>query len=256
MTRITGRRKLNSSRGQATGTSLRIGIGASSASAHGDTHDDIAYASHIQSAGDITIAATDGDLNVIGSQITGDNVALAASHNLNLLSQAEQHTQKDSSANASGEIGISLGSTTGIYLSLAGGLTRAHGNGETHTNSVVTANDTLSLISGNATTIVGAQARGNTVLANIGGNLSLASEQDTNDYASKNMQAGITLVYGFSNTGVGVSGNLAYGQMDSDYASVTQTSGIAAGNGGYLINVGGNTDLKGDVGRWPFDPFF
>ncbi|MGP1666284.1 MAG: hemagglutinin repeat-containing protein, partial [Rhodanobacter sp.] len=42
-------------------------------------------------------------------------------------------------------------------------------------------------------------------------------------------------------------GNLAYDQMDSDYASATQTSGIAAGNGGYLLNVGGNTDLKGAV---------
>jgi len=238
----------------ASGVSLRIGIGASSAAAHSDSHDDIAYASHIQSAGDVTIAATGGDLNLIGSQVSGDNVTLAAAHNLNLLSQTEQHTQKESSANASGEVGLSIGSTTGIYVSVAGGKGRAHGNGQTHATSDVQARDTLHLASGNDTTIQGAQARGNTVLADIGGNLSIASEQDTDDYASTNVQAGITFVYGFSGSGVGVSGNLAYGQMDSDYASVTQVSGLAAGSGGYHLDVGGNTDLKGGVIASTADP--
>jgi len=238
----------------ASGVSLRIGIGASSAAAHSDSHDDIAYASHIQSEGDVTIAATGGDLNLIGSQVSGDNVTLAAAHNLNLLSQVEQHTQKESSANASGEVGLSIGSTTGIYVSVAGGKGRAHGNGQTHATSDVQARDTLHLASGNDTTVQGAQARGNTVLADIGGNLGIASEQDTGDYASTNVQAGITFVYGFSGSGVGVSGNLAYGQMDSDYASVTQVSGLAAGSGGYHLDVGGNTDLKGGVIASTADP--
>jgi len=238
----------------ASGISLRIGIGASSAAAHSDSHDDIAYASHIQSAGDVTIAATGGDLNLIGSQVSGDNVTLAAAHDLNLLSQTEQHTQKESSANASGEVGLSIGSTTGIYVSVAGGKGRAHGNGQTHATSDVQARDTLHLASGNDTTVQGAQARGNTVLADIGGNLGIASEQDTDDYASTNVQAGITLVYGFSGSGVGVSGNLAYGQMDSDYASVTQVSGLAAGSGGYHLDVGGNTSLTGGVIASTADP--
>lgn len=231
----------------ASGTSLRIGIGASSASAHSDTHDDIAYASHIRSAGDITVAATNGDLNVIGSQIAGQNVALAASHDLNLLSQAEQHSQKDASANAGGEVGVSLGSTTGIYLSVNGGKGRAHGNGTTHAQTSVGASDTLSLIAGHDATLQGAQARGQTLLADIGHDLTLTSEQDTDDYASNYWQGGVTFVYGFSGGGAGVSGNLSLGQTDSTYASVTQTTGLAAGEGGYQIHVGGNTDLTGAV---------
>jgi filamentous hemagglutinin len=54
-------------------------------------------------------------------------------------------------------------------------------------------------------------------------------------------------VYGFSNGGVGVSGSLAASKAKSNYADVTQISGIGAGSGGYNLYVGGNTDLKGGV---------
>jgi filamentous hemagglutinin len=227
---------------QGSGAALRIGIGASSASAHSDTHDDIAYASHIQSAGNVTIAATNGDLNVIGSDIAGQNVALAASHDLNLLSQAEQHTQTDHSANARGELGISIGSTTGFYATADGGKGVTHGNGTTYANSHVTASDTLTLVAGNDANIIGAQARGNTVLADIGHDLTLASQQTTDDYANQYWQAGGTYVYGY-----GSEVHAAAGKVDSSYTSVTEVSGIGAGNGGYQIHVGGNTDLTGAV---------
>jgi filamentous hemagglutinin len=233
--------------GKATGISLHIGIGGGSSTSTSKTHDDVTYGSQINSNGNVTIAAAGGDLNVIGSQINGKNVALSATNNINLLSQAEQHTDSNSSHNASGEVGLSIGQTTGIYLSVAAGEAIAHGNGTTHTDSVVNAKDTLTLLSGNDTTIKGAQATGNTVLANIGGNLNIASEQDTNDYASHSIQGGLTLVYGWSGSGVGVSGNLALSKANSNYASVTKMSGIGAGNGGFDITVGGNTDLKGAV---------
>src|SRR5699024_4192824 len=92
-----------------TGISVKISLGASAANSHADTHDDMAYGSHIRSQGDVTIAATNGDLDIIGSQIKGQNVALAASHDLNLLSQVEQHTQKQSGAHAGGQVGVSIG---------------------------------------------------------------------------------------------------------------------------------------------------
>lgn len=248
----TGAQALTS--GSTTGMSLRIGIGASSASSVSKTHDETAYGSHISSQGDVAIAATGGDLNVIGSAISGNNVALAASHDINLLSQAEQHTDKSSSHNASGEVGISIGQTTGIYATVAGGKAMAHGNGTTHAESTIAAADTLSLVSGNDTTIQGAQATGNTVLANIGGNLNLTSEQDTDDYASHSVQGGLTVVYGFSGSGAGVSGNLALSKADSHYNSVNEISGIGAGSGGFQIQVGGNTNLTGAVIASTADP--
>lgn len=136
--------------GQATGVSLRIGIGigigigassATSTTSKATTHDETAYGSRILSNGDVTIAATGGDLNVIGSQINGNNVALAAANNINLLSQAEQHTDGSTNKNGSGEIGFSVGSQTGWYVTASAGKGKATGNGTTHAESMVNAND-------------------------------------------------------------------------------------------------------------------
>lgn len=227
---------------KASGTSLRVGLGASTANSHTNTHDDTTAGSTIRSDGDVTISATNGDLNIIGIQIDGKNVALAATGDLNLLSQLESHTQKSGSANASGEFGFSVGSQTGIYVTASVGKGTAHGNGTTNANTSVNASDTLSIISGNDTNIRGAQAKGETVVAAIGGDLNIASQQATNDYASQYWQVGGTYVYGY-----GSQVNIAAGKTTSNYKSVDEVSGIGAGDGGYNIYVGGNTDLKGGV---------
>ncbi|MEA9656623.1 hemagglutinin repeat-containing protein, partial [Xanthomonas campestris pv. raphani] len=96
------------------------------------------------------------------------------------------------------------------------------------------------LVSGNDTTIQGAQAIGNKVLANVGGDLLIKSEQDTNEYKSKQQQASLTLA-----TGSGSGGSYSQQKVNSSYTSVTEQSGIQAGNGGFDITVGGNTKLVG-----------
>jgi filamentous hemagglutinin len=79
---------------------------------------------------DITIAATGGNLNIIGSQIDGNNVALAAANNLNLLSQQETHRLQSSNQNASGGVGIQIGGDgVGFYAQGSIGQGNARGNG-------------------------------------------------------------------------------------------------------------------------------
>ncbi|WP_309545060.1 hemagglutinin repeat-containing protein, partial [Xanthomonas arboricola] len=223
------------------GVSLRIGIGASSASSKTTTHEETTGGSRILSDGNVTIAATGGDLNVIGSKINGENVVLSAANDLNLLSNLETNTNKSENKNAGGEIGVSVGTTTGVYLTAYAGKGSAKGNSDVHAESVVTANDRLTLISGNDTTIKGAQAIGDKVLADVGGNLLIQSEQDTSDYKSKQQQAGMTLVWGFS----GSSANYSQQKVNNSYTSVNEQSGIQAGKGGFDITVGGNTHLVG-----------
>ncbi|MEQ8096402.1 hemagglutinin repeat-containing protein [Xanthomonas hortorum] len=224
----------------AAGVSLRIGIGASSSSSKTTTHEETTGGSRILSNGNVTIAATGGDLNVVGSKIAGENVALAAANNLNLLSNQETNTTKSENKNAGGEIGVSVGAVTGYYLTVSAGKGSAKGNSDLRAESVVTANDTLTLVSGNDTTIQGAQAVGNKVLANVGGDLLIKSEQDTNEYKSKQQQASLTLA-----TGSGSGGSYSQQKVNSSYTSVTEQSGIQAGNGGFDITVGGNTKLVG-----------
>jgi Hemagglutinin repeat/The BURPS668_1122 family of deaminases len=237
------------------GIDFKIGVGASDASTTNTSHDETAYGSHIGSNGNVTLAATGGDLNIIGSQISGDNIALAATHNLNLLSQAENHTLKSSNQNISAGVGILIGSSGfGIYAEAAGGEGHAHGNGLTHTDSTVDANGTLTLISGNDTTIKGAQLTGNTVLASIGNNLLIQSEQDTDDYASKQFQGSGQVVIGYGGMSSGGGINLSQTKINSHYASVSDVSGISAGDGGFDISVGGNTHLIGGVIASSADP--
>ncbi|NJB91790.1 filamentous hemagglutinin [Xanthomonas arboricola] len=235
--------------GAATGMSFRLGIGASSSSSKTSTHEESTGGSRILSNGNVTIAATGGDLNVIGSKIAGNNVALAAANNLNLLSNQETNTTKSENKNAGGEIGVSVGATTGYYLTVSAGKGSAKGNSDLRTESVVTANDTLTLVSGNDTTIQGAQAVGNKVLANVGGDLLIKSEQDTNEYKSKQQQASLTLA-----TGSGSGGSYSQQKVNSSYTSVTEQSGIQAGNNGFEIIVGGNTHLVGGAIASAADP--
>jgi len=91
---------------------------------------------------------------------------------------------------------------------------------------------------------------GNQVVTDIGGNLNVASLQNLDHFDSKQQSAGVSvsvcvppICYG----GSSVSANVSQQEMRSDYASVGEQSGIQAGDGGFQINVKGNTDLKGGV---------
>ncbi|PPK44809.1 hemagglutinin-like protein [Trinickia symbiotica] len=90
----------------------------------------------------------------------------------------------------------------------------------------------------------GAVVGGRQVVANVGGNLTIESLQDTSTYHSKHesVSGSVTVGYGFS-------GSANYGQqkMDSDFASVAEQSGIKAGDGGFQIDVKGDTHLNGGV---------
>ncbi|MFC0087372.1 hemagglutinin repeat-containing protein, partial [Dyella flava] len=244
----------NAAQGKA-GIDFKIGIGGSSASSTTTSHDDTTYGSTVRSNGNVTIAATGGDLDIIGSQISGDNVALAAANNLNMLSQQETHTLQSNNQNTSAGVGVLFGTSGfGIYAQAAAGRGNAHGNGVTHTDSTINADGTLTLISGNDTTIKGAQLAGNQVIASIGNNLLIQSEQDTDDYASKQWQASGQVVIGYG--GMSSGGGLSYNQskVNSHYASVTDVSGIQAGDDGFDITVGGNTHLIGGVIASSADP--
>ncbi|MGN4224973.1 hemagglutinin repeat-containing protein, partial [Burkholderia gladioli] len=108
----------------------------------------------------------------------------------------------------------------------------------------------LAIQSGGDTNLKGAVASGKQVVADVGGNLNIESLQDKDHYDSKQQSAGISasvcappLCTGKSS----VAGSVGQTKMNSDYASVIEQSGIKAGDGGFQVDVKGNTDLKGGV---------
>ncbi|MDR5856736.1 hypothetical protein P9239_05765 [Caballeronia sp. LZ062] len=75
-----------------------------------------------------------------------------------------------------------------------------------------------------------------------------ARGHDTDHYDSKQQGAGVGVSIPVSGVGKpSVSASVSQQQMNSDYASVSEQSGIKAGSGGFDIDVKGNTDLKGGV---------
>ena len=192
-----------------------------------------------------TGAGKDSDLTVQGSQITaGSNVTLKADDEINLLaakSTAEQHSTNKSN---SGSIGVSFGSQTGVTLAASQGRGNADGSDVSYSNTHVEAGNTLALQSGGDTMLKGAVASGKQVVADVGGNLNVESLQDTSSYESKQKNLGGSVTIGASPSG---SVSASKSNIDSNYASVIEQSGLKAGDEGFQVNVKGNTDLKGAV---------
>ena len=88
---------------------------------------------------------------------------------------------------------------------------------------------------------------GEKVTGNVGGDLNIESKQDSNSYKEKNTSAGLNLDLNLNNGKIGVSGGANKENIDSNYNSVTDQSGIYAGEEGFDITVGNNTDLKGGI---------
>ena len=139
-------------------------------------------------------------------------------------------------------------------------------NGTTFNESNVTANKDLSFVSGNDTNIKGGKLSGEKVTGNVGNDLNIESKQDKNSYKEKNSSAGFGVGIDLSgknkNDGLattdkkdkasnankaGIFGSATKSNVDSNYESVTDQSGIYAGKEGFDINVGENTDLKGGI---------
>ncbi|MDG2958477.1 hemagglutinin repeat-containing protein, partial [Exercitatus varius] len=107
--------------------------------------------------------------------------------------------------------------------------------------------DRVSLRSQQNTELRGAVVNANKLNADIGGNLTIESRQDSNRYDGKQSQAnagGSVAVYGSgSNAYAGTSVN----KGKVNYAQVEEQSGLTVGKVGMDVNVRGNTHLKGGL---------
>ena len=111
------------------------------------------------------------------------------------------------------------------------------------------------------TNILGSQVKGEKVVADVGGNLNIASQRDTDNYTEKNKSSGVSFTTGDKNgkdsiinkaekvntSDNGVIDSTNKEKINSTYSSVVDQAGIYAGKDGFDIHVGKNTDLKGAV---------
>ncbi|MDF0815817.1 hemagglutinin repeat-containing protein, partial [Escherichia coli] len=121
------------------------------------------------------------------------------------------------------------------------------GNGTEWTETTTDSGKTVTINSGRDTVLNGAQVNGNRIIADVGHDLLISSQQDTSKYDSKqtSVAAGGSFTFG-SMTG---SGYIAASRdkMKSRFDSVAEQTGMFAGDGGFDITVGKHTQLDGAV---------
>ncbi|WP_124094145.1 hemagglutinin repeat-containing protein [Burkholderia gladioli] len=243
----------------ATSVGINVSVGASKNDSQMQARSNTAVGSTVSAGRNVTIAAAgagkDSNIDVIGSTISaGNNAKLAAEGNVNLQAAENTSSQHSTNSGASASVGVSftVGDKSGVAFTagVAGNRGNADGDSSTWTNTHVSAGNEFAIQSGGDTNLKGAVASGKQVVADVGGNLNIESLQDKDHYDSKQQSAGISasvcappLCTGKSS----VAGSIGQTKMNSDYASVIEQSGIKAGDGGFQVDVKGNTDLKGGV---------
>lgn len=134
-----------------------------------------------------------------------------------------------------------------FFANANSGVGKEKGNGTTWTETTVNAGNQLTLNSGRDTTLEGAQANAQKVVADIGRNLTLTSLQDSDRFDSKqtNISGGASVAI----VGRGGSASLSVSQdkIKSNFNSVKEQTGLFAGKDGYQVTVGDHTQLNGSV---------
>ena len=216
--------------------------------------DNIASASNIHAGGQINLLATgagqDSNINIIGSDVSGNQgTHLQADNQINLLAAEQSHSERNKNQSSGWNAGVAISyGSDGIALGVTAGANRGKGHANSDETSyrnshIGSLSSNTSLISGGATNIKGAQVIGKGV--SIGAaELNIESLQDSAKYNSKQQNIGGQITVGY---GASASANYSKSKIKADYAGVTEQSGIIAGDNGYQIKVTGNTDLKGAI---------
>ncbi|HHA1744946.1 TPA: contact-dependent inhibition toxin CdiA [Enterobacter roggenkampii] len=197
--------------------------------------------------------ANSGDIVIAGSQLkAGGDTTLDAQNDI-LLSGAA-NTQKTSGKNSSsgGGIGVSIGAGgNGAGISVFANVNAAHGkdkgNGTDWTETTIDSGKNVILKSGHDTVLDGVQVNGNKIVADVGHDLLMRSQQNNSDYDSKqtSVAAGGSFTFG-TMSGSGYI-NASQDKMKSRFDSVAEQTGLYAGDGGFDITVGHHTQLVGAV---------
>jgi filamentous hemagglutinin len=238
---------------KALSVTFSLSVGSSSSTATTENNADAAHGSKVVAGGSIKLNASgagqSSDILIQGSVIKAEtkvslnaegDIALLAAHN-----EREQSTTQKSS-NASLGIGYTMGASGGgfgVMGSFATSQMSGDGSETAYTNTQIKAKGLIEINSGGNTALSGAVAQADQITAEVGGNLTIRSLQNYATYEEDGSNVGGSFFVGYGAS----SGSLSYGEthIDSNYKSVTEQSGLKAGNGGFQVNVKGDTDLIG-----------
>lgn len=204
----------------------------------------------------IEITARSGDIQATQTDFTsrGENgerlqdsrISLNAAQNI-LLQAGESHQKQQGKNQSYGtEVGtaFSVGAKTGWSFYAKEGFSKGKEESEQrmYENSHLDS-EHIRLSSGKDTTLKGAVAKAEKIEADVKGNLTIESLQDSQRSNSNSLGLGSKVEFGFSSAWE-FSGNASATSGKANSKQVTEQSGLFAGEGGYHINAN-NVHLEG-----------
>lgn len=252
------------------GLSLNVSVGSSQSRSESKSTTVVANGSNVKAVGDVKITSTEKDINITGSNVEGKDVTLNAKENLNITASKTTNKLEQNSKSSSASVGVGFDLATGQVSSVTISGSKSKGevdaNSTSYNESTVKADKNLDFTSGKDTNIKGGELSGEKVTGNVGKDLNIESKQEKNSYKEKNSSAGFGVGVDLSGKNkkdgivtadkkdkvnnankTGIFGSAIKSNVDSNYNSVTDQSGIYAGKEGFEINVEANTDLKGGI---------
>ena len=250
------------------GVSINVSIGSTKSKSESSSTTVVANGSNVKAEGDVKITSREKDINIIGSNVEGKDVTLNAKENLNITASKTTNKLEQNSKSSSASVGVGFDLATGQVSSVTISGSKSNGevdaNSTSYNESTVKADKKLDFTSGKDTNIKGGNLSGEKIAGNVGGDLNIESKRNKNSYKEKNSSAGFGVGIDLSgkNDGIattdkkdkasnankaGIFGSATKSNVDSNYESVTDQSGIYAGKEGFDIRAEANTDLKGGI---------
>ena len=192
----------------------------------------------------------DSQINITGSDVIGKGgTALYADGAINLQAAQNTHSEHSRSTSKGWNAGVSVnlnGGSPSFGFTAGGNKGKGYSDGEQTTyrhSHVGSAGSPTVIMSGGDTNIKGAQVTGKGITVRAA-NLNIESLQDTADYHSRqqNISAQVTVGYGAS-----ASGDYSKSKINAEHRSVSEQSGLFAGDDGFDVQVGGHTNLTGGL---------
>ncbi|AML59001.1 Putative large exoprotein involved in heme utilization or adhesion of ShlA/HecA/FhaA family [Serratia rubidaea] len=244
---------------KGSGFAVSVSLGSQKSSSTQKQEQSMASGSTLNAGNNLTVTATgkhgeagSGDIAIGGSQLkAGGDVTLDAQRDLLLSGAANMQKTEGSNKSSGGSVGMSLGvgknSGLSIFANANSSKGSEHGDGTRWNETTIDSGNKVTLHSGRDTTLKGAQVSGEQVSADVGRNLTLQSQQDSDRYDAKqtSVSGGVSVPIGAGSGSVNLSASRD--KLHSNYDSVQEQTGIFAGKGGFDVKVGEHTQLDGAV---------
>lgn len=219
-----------------------------------------AVGSSVTGANNVNIVATgggqDSNIHAVGSTIAAGNTVKLAADN-DIILEASKNTSLTVGQNSShgSSVGVTFGAGAqngfSIQLGVQNGKGSDNQNETTYYATQVSGGKAVNISSGRNLTLNGATIEANRVTADVGGDLNIASLQDVSVGQSRQSSGGFGVSLCIPPICAGavatVSANSAGAKADGIFISPNTQAGIKAGDGGFNVNVKGNTNLTGAV---------